>query len=168
MRQQKLGQTFWTLLLFTQLLWQIGEGKCSIEDCLINVMMLDVYDFTVTAENIRPAVELGLRMLKEDLKVNNVSVHINATFDYFNTSLYLSQGCRTSTCEGVEIMRRLYNSGRLGCTVLGPTCTYATYQMVSASYDRTMISLALQKSTSSLSSAILIQAFQSISATIQR
>ncbi|XP_060101297.1 guanylyl cyclase C isoform X2 [Heteronotia binoei] len=69
-----------------------------------------------------------------------MTVHINATFDGFNTSLYVSQGCRTSTCEGVEIIRKLFNNHNLGCTVLGPTCTYATYQMVSV---ETVMSLPL-------------------------
>ncbi|XP_077195393.1 guanylyl cyclase C isoform X2 [Paroedura picta] len=131
MRQQKLGQTFWTLLLSTHLVWQTGEGKCSRDDSLINVMMLYDYEFPVTAKNIEPTVMLGWHMLEEDLKVNNISANVNVSFDGFNTSLYVSQGCRTSTCEGVEIIRQLFNSDNLGCTVLGPTCTYATYQMVS-------------------------------------
>nr|XP_056703158.1 guanylyl cyclase C [Euleptes europaea] len=131
MRQQKLGQTFWTLLLSTQLLWQTGEGKCLKNDCLINVMMVNDYGFPVTTENIKIAVRLGLSKVEEVLKESNLSVNLNATFNDFNSSLYVSQGCRTSTCEGVEIIRQLFNDGNLGCAVLGPACTYATYQMVS-------------------------------------
>ncbi|XP_048356863.1 guanylyl cyclase C [Sphaerodactylus townsendi] len=130
MGQQKLGQTFWTLLLSTQLLWQTGEGKCSRDEGLINVMMV-TDDELVTASNIKPAVLLGLDKVKEDLKESNLSVCVNASFDGLNkTTLYVSQGCRTSTCEGVEIIRKLFMDGNLGCAVLGPTCTYATYQIV--------------------------------------
>ncbi|KAF0025177.1 hypothetical protein F2P81_022058 [Scophthalmus maximus] len=39
-------------------------------------------------------------------------------------------GCRSSACEGVDELKNLMNSGNLGCAVLGPTCTYATHQMV--------------------------------------
>ncbi|XP_054845107.1 guanylyl cyclase C [Eublepharis macularius] len=131
MRQQKLGQILWTLLLSIQLLWQIGESRCQRNDCLINIMMLNDSEFPIASKNIEPAVKLGLSKVEEDLKAHNVSVPVEATFDGFNTSLYVSKGCRTSTCEGVEIIRQLFNNDKLGCTVLGPSCTYATYQMVS-------------------------------------
>uniref|UniRef100_A0A8B9FB71 Guanylate cyclase n=1 Tax=Amazona collaria TaxID=241587 RepID=A0A8B9FB71_9PSIT len=63
------------------------------------------------------------------------NVTVNATFHSFTSSLYVSQGCRTSTCEGVELI-----NGMLGCVVIGPACTYATYQMVSF---ETVLSLPL-------------------------
>lgn len=68
MRRHKVDQIFWTLFLSIQLLWQTGEGKCSRDDCLINVMMLDDHEFPETAKNLKPAVKLGLLMLDEDLK----------------------------------------------------------------------------------------------------
>lgn len=68
MWQQKLDQTFWAVLLSTQLLWQTGEGKCSRDDSLINVMMLNDKEFLGTADNVQPAVDLGLRKVREDLK----------------------------------------------------------------------------------------------------
>lgn len=38
---------------------------------------------------------------------NNITVKVNATYDVFNTSVYSSQGCRSSTCEGVSFVRQL-------------------------------------------------------------
>uniref|UniRef100_A0A8C3I7V8 Guanylate cyclase n=1 Tax=Chrysemys picta bellii TaxID=8478 RepID=A0A8C3I7V8_CHRPI len=38
------------------------------------------------------------------------NVTINATYHSFNTSLYVSQGCRSATCEGVEVIKQLYVS----------------------------------------------------------
>uniref|UniRef100_A0A8B9ITW5 Guanylate cyclase n=1 Tax=Amazona collaria TaxID=241587 RepID=A0A8B9ITW5_9PSIT len=77
------------------------------------------------------------------LRLNNrKNVTVNATFHSFTSSLYVSQGCRTSTCEGVELIKQIYvsSSGMLGCVVIGPACTYATYQMVSF---ETVLSLPL-------------------------
>uniref|UniRef100_UPI00398F67E2 guanylyl cyclase C-like n=1 Tax=Pristiophorus japonicus TaxID=55135 RepID=UPI00398F67E2 len=59
------------------------------------------------------------------------NVTLAASFDGFDTALYVSKGCPTSTCEGVENLKQLYNAEKLGCAILGPTCTYATYQIVS-------------------------------------
>uniref|UniRef100_A0A8C5JDZ8 Guanylate cyclase n=1 Tax=Junco hyemalis TaxID=40217 RepID=A0A8C5JDZ8_JUNHY len=36
------------------------------------------------------------------------NVTVNATFHLFNSSFYVSQACRTSTCEGVELIKTIY------------------------------------------------------------
>uniref|UniRef100_A0A8C7WKA6 Guanylate cyclase n=1 Tax=Oncorhynchus mykiss TaxID=8022 RepID=A0A8C7WKA6_ONCMY len=43
---------------------------------------------------------------------------------------YSNKGCRSSTCEVVETVKNLTRTGEVGCALLGPTCTYATFQMV--------------------------------------
>ncbi|XP_075791390.1 guanylyl cyclase C isoform X1 [Pelodiscus sinensis] len=131
MKQQMQGQDLWPLLLCLLMLWQVGESKCIKDNYVINVMQLNHSDLPWTFDKIKPAVELGLRMVEKELQGEEKNVTISATYHGFNTSLYVSQGCHTSTCEGVEVIRQLYDSGTLGCVVLGPTCTYATYQMVS-------------------------------------
>ncbi|XP_065418476.1 guanylyl cyclase C isoform X3 [Chrysemys picta bellii] len=131
MRQRMLGPDLWPLLLCLQLLWQVGEGKCVKDNYVINVMQLNHSDLPWTFDKIKPAVQLGLRIVEEQLQKAGKNVTINATYHSFNTSLYVSHGCRSATCEGVEVIKQLYNSGTLGCVVLGPTCTYATYQMFS-------------------------------------
>uniref|UniRef100_A0A671VKA6 Guanylate cyclase n=1 Tax=Sparus aurata TaxID=8175 RepID=A0A671VKA6_SPAAU len=55
---------------------------------------------------------------------------LTANYNGFNTTLYNRQGCGSSTCEGVAIFKKLHNDGEIGCVMLGPSCTYATYQLV--------------------------------------
>ncbi|MBN3323433.1 GUC2C protein, partial [Atractosteus spatula] len=59
-----------------------------------------------------------------------VNMTMNATFRGFNTDLYVNKGCHSTGCEGVQILKDLRNTNELGCAVLGPFCTYATFQMV--------------------------------------
>ncbi|KAI4799261.1 hypothetical protein KUCAC02_017051 [Chaenocephalus aceratus] len=56
--------------------------------------------------------------------------NLTANYGGFNTTFYRHKGCRSSACEGVDELKMLLSSGDLGCAVLGPTCTYATFQMV--------------------------------------
>ncbi|XP_019400749.1 PREDICTED: heat-stable enterotoxin receptor isoform X3 [Crocodylus porosus] len=126
-----LGPVCWLLLLCLQLLWPPGAGQCNKDNYVINVMLLNDAQYPWILENVKPAVKWGLRVIEEELQKAGKPVTLNATYDGFNSSLYVSRGCPTSTCEGVEIVKQLFNTGTLGCIVLGPTCTYATYQMVS-------------------------------------
>ncbi|KAL7982472.1 hypothetical protein Chor_010070 [Crotalus horridus] len=104
MMYQLLGTTF----LLSQLLWHTSENKCGEDEYVINVMMLNDFDYPVTSENLKPTVELGLRTVNEILKDNNITVKVNATYDVFNTSVYSSQGCRSSTCEAIAAMVRSF------------------------------------------------------------
>ncbi|XP_070803298.1 guanylyl cyclase C [Pituophis catenifer annectens] len=126
MMYQFVGTSF----LLSQLLWYTSETKCGKDEYVINVMMLNDSDYPVTSENLKPTVELGLRLVNEILKENNMTVKVSATYDLFNTSVYSSQGCRSSTCEGVAFAKQLDTYDKLGCVVLGPVCSFATYQMV--------------------------------------
>uniref|UniRef100_A0AAR2LBI6 Guanylate cyclase n=1 Tax=Pygocentrus nattereri TaxID=42514 RepID=A0AAR2LBI6_PYGNA len=51
---------------------------------------------------------------------------IKGNFRGFNTTFYQRKGCGSSTCEGVEILKSL----TVGCAMLGPSCTYASFQLV--------------------------------------
>ncbi|XP_013803059.1 guanylyl cyclase C isoform X1 [Apteryx mantelli] len=140
MKQRMLHLAIWPLFLLLPLLQQVGSNKCSNNNYVINVMLMDSMDFPATAHDLRSAVEQALEMIREQFQMAGVYVKVNATFHSFSSSLYVSQGCRTSTCEGVELIKDIYNSGTLGCAVIGPACTYATYQMVSVD---TILSLPL-------------------------
>lgn len=98
---------------------------------MINVMLMPDSDFPSTSENLTSAVEEALSTIQNELETEGVKVTVNASFHHFRSSLYVSQGCRTSTCEGVELIKQIFENGTLGCAVIGPACTYATYQMVS-------------------------------------
>ncbi|KFV75773.1 Heat-stable enterotoxin receptor [Struthio camelus australis] len=140
MKQRMLQLAIWPLFLLLPLLQQVGSNKCSDDSYVINVMLMDSMDFPATGPDLRSAVEKALEMIRGQFQMAGIQVEVNATFHSFNSPLYVSQGCRTSTCEGMELLKEIYNSGTLGCAVIGPACTYATYQMVSAD---TMLSLPL-------------------------
>uniref|UniRef100_A0A8D3C4N3 Guanylate cyclase n=1 Tax=Scophthalmus maximus TaxID=52904 RepID=A0A8D3C4N3_SCOMX len=77
-----------------------------------------------------------LKVLKRSLfSINNsylvsmtqdLNFNLTANFSGFNTTVYNRQGCGSSTCEGVD-------NGEIGCVMLGPSCTYATFQLVDLS-----------------------------------
>ncbi|KAM9203222.1 guanylyl cyclase C [Mergus octosetaceus] len=138
MKQLIWGLALWPLFLSLHLLKQVGSNKCSNKNYVINVMLMADLDFPSSVENLTSAVKEALTIVQEGLTGENVTV--NATFHRFKSSLYVSQGCRTSTCEGVELIKQIYDNGTLGCAVIGPACTYATYQMVSV---ETILSLPL-------------------------
>uniref|UniRef100_A0A3Q2E164 Guanylate cyclase n=1 Tax=Cyprinodon variegatus TaxID=28743 RepID=A0A3Q2E164_CYPVA len=56
--------------------------------------------------------------------------NLTANYNGFNTTVYNRQGCGSSTCEGVAILKALDRMGEVGCVMLGPSCTYATFQLV--------------------------------------
>uniref|UniRef100_A0A8C1BR20 Guanylate cyclase n=1 Tax=Cyprinus carpio carpio TaxID=630221 RepID=A0A8C1BR20_CYPCA len=55
------------------------------------------------------------------------------------TLYYLKKGCASSACEGVEILNDL-TVREEGCALLGPTCTYATFQMIGLNLNMPIIS----------------------------
>ncbi|KAJ3608358.1 hypothetical protein NHX12_025406 [Muraenolepis orangiensis] len=62
--------------------------------------------------------------------VQSVTHNLTALFSSFDTELYLQKGCISTTCGGVETINRLNDSGQVGCAILGPTCTYASFPIV--------------------------------------
>uniref|UniRef100_A0A8D3A3C8 Guanylate cyclase n=1 Tax=Scophthalmus maximus TaxID=52904 RepID=A0A8D3A3C8_SCOMX len=108
------------LLLFRQCL--IGTT--------INVILLEDKESPWSLKFVRGEI---LKAIATESAVNTaqgVAFNLTANFGGFNTTFYRHAGCRSSACEGVDELKNLMNSGNLGCAVLGPTCTYATHQMV--------------------------------------
>ncbi|XP_065508326.1 guanylyl cyclase C [Caloenas nicobarica] len=140
MKTRMLGQALWPLFFLLQLLQQVVSNECGKDNYVINVMLMNYSDFLSDIDSLKLAVNQALKMVQNEFQAAGESVTVNATFHSFTSSLYPSQGCRTSTCEGVELIKEIYDTGSLGCVVIGPACTYATYQMVS---DETILSLPL-------------------------
>uniref|UniRef100_A0A672H0D4 Guanylate cyclase n=1 Tax=Salarias fasciatus TaxID=181472 RepID=A0A672H0D4_SALFA len=55
---------------------------------------------------------------------------LTANYNGFTTEGYNRQGCDSSTCEGVTILKNLHKKNQVGCIMLGPSCTFATFQLV--------------------------------------
>ncbi|KAM6146376.1 LOW QUALITY PROTEIN: guanylyl cyclase C [Phoenicopterus ruber ruber] len=140
MKKQMLGLALWPLFFSLQLLQQDCSSECSNKGYVINVMLMNYSDFPSTADNLKSAVEAALAIVQRGFQMSGENVTVNATFHSFSSSLYVSRDCHTSTCEGVELIKQIYDAGALGCAVIGPACTYATYQMVSL---ETVLSLPL-------------------------
>ncbi|KAK4829506.1 hypothetical protein QYF61_005145 [Mycteria americana] len=134
MKQWMLGLALWPLFFSLQLLQQVGSNECSNNRYVINVMLMNYSDFPSTTDNLKLAVNRALERVQNEFQMAGENVTVYATFHSFTSSLYVSQGCRTSTCEGVELIKDIYKNGTLGCVVIGSACTYATYQMVSHKY----------------------------------
>uniref|UniRef100_A0A665WCR3 Guanylate cyclase n=1 Tax=Echeneis naucrates TaxID=173247 RepID=A0A665WCR3_ECHNA len=60
----------------------------------------------------------------------DLSFTLTANYTGFDTTVYNRQGCGSSTCEGVAILKI---KGAVGCVMLGPSCTFATFQLVDLS-----------------------------------
>ncbi|NXG90269.1 GUC2C protein, partial [Stercorarius parasiticus] len=140
MKQQILCLALWPLFFSLRLLQQVGSNECSNNSYVINVMLMNYTDLPSNTDNLKLAVEKALKRVQNELQMAGANVSVNATFHNFTSPLYVSKGCPTSTCEGVELIREIYNTGKLGCAVIGPACTYATYQMVSV---ETILSMPL-------------------------
>ncbi|XP_061605465.1 guanylyl cyclase C isoform X3 [Phyllopteryx taeniolatus] len=103
---------------------------CQRQRFTMNVVLLEDNTYAWSRPFVQAAVE---RAIEEDRKENikhNLSFTLTANFQGFNTTLYNRQGCGSSTCEGVTILKMLHNKGEVGCVMLGPSCTYATFQLV--------------------------------------
>uniref|UniRef100_A0A4W6DLS4 Guanylate cyclase n=1 Tax=Lates calcarifer TaxID=8187 RepID=A0A4W6DLS4_LATCA len=99
-----------------------------LDECLssnrkytMNVVLLE----DSTYEWSRPFVEAAVRRAIEEDREENIKHDLNftltANYNGFNTTVYNRQGCGSSTCEGVAILKALHNNGEVGCVMLGPS-----------------------------------------------
>uniref|UniRef100_A0A8D3A366 Guanylate cyclase n=1 Tax=Scophthalmus maximus TaxID=52904 RepID=A0A8D3A366_SCOMX len=105
-----------------------GVRQCLI-GTTINVILLEDKESPWSLKFVRGEI---LKAIATESAVNTaqgVAFNLTANFGGFNTTFYRHAGCRSSACEGVDELKNLMVSN-LGCAVLGPTCTYATHQMV--------------------------------------
>ncbi|AWP17362.1 putative heat-stable enterotoxin receptor-like [Scophthalmus maximus] len=119
---------------FCALLGILAAPCWGVRQCLIgttiNVILLEDKESPWSLKFVRGEI---LKAIATESAVNTaqgVAFNLTANFGGFNTTFYRHAGCRSSACEGVDELKNLMNSGNLGCAVLGPTCTYATHQMV--------------------------------------
>nr|XP_031299915.1 heat-stable enterotoxin receptor isoform X2 [Camelus dromedarius] len=64
-----------------------------------------------------------------DSSTPGLNVTVNATFIYSEGVIYKSSDCRSSTCEGLDLLRIISKKKQMGCVLMGPSCTYSTFQM---------------------------------------
>uniref|UniRef100_A0A8C8G429 Guanylate cyclase n=1 Tax=Oncorhynchus tshawytscha TaxID=74940 RepID=A0A8C8G429_ONCTS len=118
----------------------VGRCEATYPPCLdgimMNVVLLDDDVSPWSMKFVRGAVE---RAIQHDAELT-LKRNLTANFRGLETSLYSNKGCRSSTCEVVETVKNLNRTGEVGCALLGPTCTYATFQMVGLELKMPIIS----------------------------
>ncbi|KAM6897101.1 guanylyl cyclase C [Xenentodon cancila] len=109
-----------------------SNGQC-IDGITVNVILLEDQEYPWSLKFVEGEI---LEAVEEDAAINaaeGVGFNLTVNFEGFNTThYYLQGGCKSSPCEAVEKLNKLMDTGRLGCAVLGPTCTYATFPIVDA------------------------------------
>nr|XP_046232669.1 heat-stable enterotoxin receptor [Scatophagus argus] len=130
----KMGTVWWLLCLCVLGVFAVPHvGASQIHhEIPINVILLDDKVSPWSLKFVRREI---LKAIATDNTINTtegVNLNLTPIFRGFNTSLYRVRGCKSSTCEGVEELKSLMSSKQLGSSVLGPTCTYATDQIVDA------------------------------------
>ncbi|XP_045887524.1 heat-stable enterotoxin receptor [Micropterus dolomieu] len=106
-----------------------------LDDCLsvkvnMNVVLLEDNTYGWSLPYVKEAVEQAIEKDRQENVKHGLNFTLTANYNGFNTTVFKRQGCGSSTCEGVAILKRLYNNGEVGCVMLGPSCTYATFQLV--------------------------------------
>ncbi|XP_017338107.1 guanylyl cyclase C isoform X1 [Ictalurus punctatus] len=114
-------------------LWSLTSGlnqSCLNGEYLMNVVLLqdDVSPWSLNF--VQPAVMKAIKFDAEINYSNDVTHNLSATYNGFQTVYYRHKGCSSSPCGGIEILKDLDKSGMVGCALLGPSCTYATFQLV--------------------------------------
>ncbi|KAM6951130.1 guanylyl cyclase C [Aplochiton taeniatus] len=122
---------WWTLFVTLTLVIDRCKG---IQECLnrtmLNVVLLNDDISPWSMKFVKGAVEMAITLDAEINGKEGGKGNLTANFNGFETDWYRRKGCSSSTCEGVETLKYLTMDAQLGCALLGPTCTYATFQMI--------------------------------------
>ncbi|XP_041671715.1 heat-stable enterotoxin receptor isoform X2 [Cheilinus undulatus] len=108
-----------------------GIQSC-IDGTTINVIVLND---DVSPWSLKFVEGEVLKAMETDAVINEaqgLKFNMTTKFGGFNSMFYHNSGCESNACEGVDQLKKFMNTSTLGCAVLGPTCTYATFQIVDA------------------------------------
>uniref|UniRef100_A0A8C2DV67 Guanylate cyclase n=1 Tax=Cyprinus carpio TaxID=7962 RepID=A0A8C2DV67_CYPCA len=100
--------------------------SCRNSSVTLNVVLLEDENSPWSLKFVKDAVEMAVEEENEKNQAESLDFQIKVHFSGFNTTHYRRRGCGSSTCEAVEILKSL---SELGCMMLGPSCTYATFQL---------------------------------------
>ncbi|XP_051988836.1 guanylyl cyclase C [Xyrauchen texanus] len=119
-------------LCFASVFWVSGFDilSCRNSSVTMNVVLLEDEGSPWSLKFVQNVVDKAVDEENHKNKVAGLDFVIKVLFSGFNTTLYRRRGCSSSTCEAVEILKSLHNNSEVGCVMLGPSCTYATFQLV--------------------------------------
>ncbi|XP_059114700.1 guanylyl cyclase C [Peromyscus eremicus] len=130
MKTSLLALAVW-LLLFQpgRTVWNQVRQNCHDGNYQISVLMMNNSAYKEPLDNLRDAVNEGLDIVRMRLSEAGLNVTVNATFMYSDGLIHKSGDCRSSTCEGLDLLREILREQNMGCVLMGPSCTYSTFQM---------------------------------------
>ncbi|KAM5263777.1 guanylyl cyclase C isoform 2-T2 [Ctenodactylus gundi] len=131
MKSPLLGLALWSLLSQPGLTYWASQvsQNCHNGTYEISVLMMNNSAFSEPLDTLETAVRDGLDMVRKSLHEAGINVTVNATFIYSDGLIQKSGDCRSSTCEGLDLLRAITRNNQMGCVLMGPSCTYSTFQM---------------------------------------
>ncbi|XP_004693313.1 PREDICTED: heat-stable enterotoxin receptor [Condylura cristata] len=131
MKAPLLGLILWALLLQSESMFWTSNVKrnCNSVSYDISILMMNNSAFPKSPDDLEDVVRKGLEIVRQRLRDAGMNVTVNATFIYSDNLIYTSSDCRSSTCEGLDLLRKMSKDNQMGCVLMGPSCTYSTFQM---------------------------------------
>nr|XP_040033540.1 heat-stable enterotoxin receptor [Gasterosteus aculeatus aculeatus] len=126
-----MGTWWWLCLLAVVAAPCRGVEQC-LEGVTINVILLEDEESPWSLRLVKDKI---LKAIETDSTINaaeGTGFNLTANFGGFRPTFYRQTGCKSGACEAVDELKSLMSKGSLGCAVLGPVCTYATFQMFDA------------------------------------
>ncbi|KAA0706334.1 Heat-stable enterotoxin receptor [Triplophysa tibetana] len=105
-------------------------SACRNSSITLNVVLLEDEGSPWSLKFVQDVVDQAVQVENQKNHDAGLDFRMKVLFSGFNTTHYRRRGCGSSTCEAAEILKSLHNSSELGCVMLGPSCTYATFQLV--------------------------------------
>ncbi|XP_036109095.1 heat-stable enterotoxin receptor [Molossus molossus] len=143
MKTPLLGLALLSLLLCPELMYlttQLSQN-CNNGRYEITVLLMEQSNFLESKENLKMAVDQGVEIVNKRLNNDGRNVTVIAHPVYSVGMFYQSNDCRRSTCEGLDLLKTILNENKMGCVLMGPLCTYSTFQMyLDTDLNYTMIS----------------------------
>ncbi|MEQ2166245.1 hypothetical protein GOODEAATRI_025921 [Goodea atripinnis] len=100
--------------LYLGVLVTVVAGNKMLDDCLtsnrkyrMNVVLLEDNNYEWSRPFVQGAVEQAIEKDKQENINNDLNFTLTANYNGFNTTVYNRQGCGSSTCEGVAILKML-------------------------------------------------------------
>ncbi|XP_054455023.1 guanylyl cyclase C [Anoplopoma fimbria] len=125
-----MGTGWWWLCVLGIVAAPCWGIKQCMDGIMINVILLEDEESPWSLRFVKDEIE---KAIETDSTINaeeGVGFNLTAQFGGFRPTFYRHRGCQSSACEALDELKSLISEGTLGCAVLGPTCTYATFHMV--------------------------------------
>uniref|UniRef100_A0A8C4QIC4 guanylate cyclase n=1 Tax=Eptatretus burgeri TaxID=7764 RepID=A0A8C4QIC4_EPTBU len=114
---------------------------------LLSVVLMDDHKCNMpwTSNLLQPFIDLGIEHANRRLRAAGLKERINSSYHSFtpvNKSCSRQSHCQDTDCLARGLVNKLQKNSTLGCTILGPSCQYASYGLVRAYkyINRTIIS----------------------------